>query len=71
MIVYIDNITAYNSLTKLTLYGLENKSLQKQLLLAAQNNIIIEAYWIKSVDNGLADTLLRRNYASIINICLH
>ena len=71
VIVYTDNTTAYNGLTNLTLRGPGNKPLRKLLLLAAQNDIIIEACWIKSADNGLADALSRKNYASITNICPH
>ena len=71
VIVYTDNTTAYNSLTNLTLRSPANKPLQKLLLLTAENNVIIEACWIKSGDNGLADALSRKNNASIANICPH
>lgn len=33
--------------------------------------IIIEARWIKSADNGLADALSRGNLVLIANLCPH
>ena len=71
VIVYTDNTTAFNGLTNLTLRGPGNKPLRKVLLLAAQNDIVIEARWIKSADNGLADALSRINLALITNLCPH
>lgn len=71
LIIYTDNTTAYNGLQNLTLRGSANKPLRKILLLAAQNDISIEARWIRSSDNGLADALSRSNFASIANLCPH
>lgn len=71
VIVFINNTTAFNGLTNLTLRGPGNKPLRKILLLAAQNGIVIEAHWIKSADNGLADALSQRNLALIANLCPH
>ena len=71
VIVYTDNTTAFNGLSNLTLRGPGNKPLRQLLLLAAQHDIIIEARWIKSEDNGLADALSRKNYPLIANLCPH
>ena len=57
VIIYTDNIIAFNSLTKLTLYRPSKKSLQKLLLIVVQNDIIINTRWIKSADISLADAL--------------
>ena len=57
VIVYTDNTTTFNGLTILILCGPGNKLLRKLLLIVTQNDIIIEACWIKSADNGLADAL--------------
>lgn len=35
-----------------------------------QNDIIIEARWIKSINNGLAKALSQSNYTLIANLCL-
>lgn len=42
VIVYNDNITAFNNLTNLMLRSPSNKPLWKLLLLATQNNIVIK-----------------------------
>lgn len=71
VITYTDNTTAFSGLTNLTLRGPGNKPLRKILLLAAQNDIVIEARWIKSEDNGLADALSRGNSALIADLYPH
>ena len=47
------------------------KSLRGLLLLAAEQDILIESRWIKGEDNTLADALSRFKYNVIANICPH
>jgi hypothetical protein len=72
VIVHSDNTTAEIGLVKSSLKSPEqNEPLRKILLLAAANDITIEAVRIRGEDNGLADALSRDLQDKIANWCPH
>ena len=54
VIIFIDNTTAFTSLSKQTLAGASNFPLRRSLLLAAKFDILIEAQWLPGSTNTLA-----------------
>jgi hypothetical protein len=69
--VHTDNISTLSGLNKGSIRGLFIEPLRAFLLLTAAADIELQGIWLASEDNGLADTLLRFNAASIINWCSH
>ena len=54
---------------KNTLIGQPHAPLRELLLLASKYDIVIEARWIKSEENGLADALSRFDEKKVANLC--
>ena len=50
-------------------FGQPNAPLRELLLLASKYDIVIEACWIRSEDNGLADALSRFDDRKVANLC--
>ena len=71
VIVYTDNTTTFAGLAKQTLNSEANGPLRETMLIAARYDILIDARWIESEQNGLADGLSRRNFKQIANLCPH
>ena len=71
VVVHTDSTTAHAGLSKCALHGQANAPLRTLLLLCASKDILIEAIWIESLQNGLADALSRLNYTELANICPH
>jgi ribonuclease HI len=71
LVLHTDSTTALNGLQNHVLHGPANVPLRRILLLAAAHDIYIDAHWLSSEDNGLADALSRSNFAAIANLCPH
>lgn len=71
VIIYTDSSTAESGLLNNTLIGQPNAPLRELLLLASKYDIVIEARWIRSEDNGLADALSRFDDRKVANLCPH
>ncbi len=69
VIIYTDSSTAESGLLKNTLIGQPNAPLRELLLLASKYDIVIEARWIKSEENGSADALSRFDERKVASLC--
>jgi hypothetical protein len=71
LVLHTDSTTALSGFRNFTLRGPANVPLRRILLLAAAHDIYIDAHWLSSEDNGLADALSRTNFAAVANFCPH
>jgi hypothetical protein len=71
LVLHTDSTTALSGFRNHVLHGPANVLLRRILLLAAAHDILIDAYWLSSMDNSLADALSRANSVAIANLCPH
>ena len=66
--MYIDNCAVINALEILTIRGATMNVLRRCLLLATELDLVIDARWIPTNENHLADAFLRFNFDKITNL---
>lgn len=69
--IYTDNTTTKSRINSSTLKSPANTPLGELTLVAAKFDTILEAQWIPSEANGLADALSRFDINKIANLCPH
>ena len=70
-IIYTDNTSVKSEIDRSTLKGPANTPLRELFFVAAKFDIILEARWIPSEANGLADALSRFDAEKVANLCSH
>ena len=68
MIMHIDNRAVVDGLENQTIHGSSMDVLRRCLLFATDHDLEIEARWIPTNVNTLADALSRFNYEKIANL---
>ena len=66
--MYIDNRAVVHALQNLTIRGATMNMLRRCLLLATQLDLEIDARWIPTNENQLADALSRFDFDKITNL---
>jgi len=68
LLMHTDNRAVAHALTNRTIRGAAMEVLRRCLLLAAEHDLEVEARWITTKDNALADALSRLDYGRIADI---
>ena len=68
LVIHVDNQAVAYGLAKRTMRGAPMRVLRRCLLLAAEYDLDLEARWVSTTENALADALSRADYYRITNI---
>ena len=68
VVFHVDNRAVFHAIENRTIRGLSMDVLRRCLLLAAEYDLEVEAKWIPTKDNALADALFRFDYNRIANL---
>jgi len=68
LLMYVDNQAVAHGLTNGTIRGAPMRVLRRCLLLAAEYDLDLQAHWVSTNEDALADALSRADYRRIANI---
>jgi len=68
LVIHVDNQAVAHGLANQTIRGAPMRILRRYLLLATDYDVDLEARWVSTTENTLADALLRTDYLRIANI---
>jgi len=68
LVIHVDNQAVVYGLAKRTMRGAPMRVLRRCILLAAEYDLDLEARWVSTTENALADALSRADYYRITNI---